>query len=65
MRSDGNDSLRVACIPIVFEPYTAEAYAQSRDWIAEREIFEGGKSGTGTDTYGDAVVRLVSAQGLT
>jgi hypothetical protein len=38
----------------VFEPY-----AQSRDWIAEREIFEGGESGMGTDTYGDAVVRLV------
>ena len=28
---------------IVFEPYTAEAFAQSRDWIAERKIFEGGK----------------------
>src|ERR1700730_9456079 len=33
---------------IVFEPYTAEAFAQSRDWIAEREIFEGGKSSMGT-----------------
>ena len=43
---------------IVFEPYTAEAFAQSRDWIAEREIFEGGKSSMGTDTYTDAVVRL-------
>jgi hypothetical protein len=38
--------------------YTAEAFAQSRDWIAEREIFEGGKSSMGTDTYTDAVVRL-------
>jgi hypothetical protein len=43
---------------VVFEPYTAEAFAQSRDWIAEREIFEGGKSRMGTDTYTDAVVRL-------
>ena len=43
---------------IVFEPYTAEAFAQSRHWIAEREIFEGGKSSMGTDTYTDAVVRL-------
>ncbi len=43
---------------IVFEPYTEEAFSQARDWIAEREIFEGGRSNMGTDTYSDAVVRL-------
>ena len=43
---------------IVFEPYTEEAFAQSRDWIAEREIFEGGKPNMGSDSYKDVVVRL-------
>ena len=36
---------------IVFEPYTEEAFLQSRDWIAEREIFEGGKPSMGSDSY--------------
>jgi ABC-type nitrate/sulfonate/bicarbonate transport system substrate-binding protein len=45
---------------IVFEPYTEDAFAQSRDWIAEREIFAGGKSGMGSDNYKDAVVRLTA-----
>jgi ABC-type nitrate/sulfonate/bicarbonate transport system substrate-binding protein len=43
---------------IVFEPYTAEAFAQARDWIAEREIFEGGRPAMGSDSYQDVVVRL-------
>ena len=43
---------------IVFEPYTEEAFTQSRDWIAEREIFAGGKSGMGIDSYKDVAVRL-------
>ncbi len=43
---------------IVFEPYTEEAFAQSRDWIAEREIFEGGKPNMGSDSYKEVVVRL-------
>jgi hypothetical protein len=43
---------------IVFEPYTEEAFAQSRDWIAEREIFEGGKPNMGSNSYKDAVVQL-------
>jgi hypothetical protein len=43
---------------IVFEPYTEEAFAQSRDWIAERDIFEGGKPNMGSDSYKDVVVRL-------
>lgn len=43
---------------IVFEPYTQEAFSQSRDWIAERQIFEGGRSRMGTDRYDEAVVRL-------
>ena len=43
---------------IVFEPYTEDAFAQARDWIAEREIFEGGRPNMGTDIYKDAVVRL-------
>jgi len=44
---------------IVFEPYTEEAFSQSRDWIAEREIFEGGKPNMGTNNYSEAVVRIV------
>ena len=43
---------------IVFEPYTAEAFAQSRDWIAERQIFDGGRLRMGTDRYDEAVIRL-------
>lgn len=43
---------------IVFEPYTEAAFAQSRDWIAERQIFEGGRSHLGTDDYDQAVIRL-------
>jgi hypothetical protein len=43
---------------IVFEPYTEEAFAQSRAWIAEREIFAGGKPAMGSDSYQDVVVRL-------
>lgn len=44
---------------IVFEPYSEEVFAESRDWIASREIFEGGKKTMGTDSYKDAVVRLM------
>ncbi|MGH7045821.1 MAG: hypothetical protein ACREE2_05445 [Stellaceae bacterium] len=43
---------------IVFEPYTEEAFAQARDWIADREIFEGGKAAMGSDNYRDVVLRL-------
>jgi hypothetical protein len=43
---------------IVFEPYTQEAFEQSRSWIAEREIFEGGKPSMGSDEYEDVVLRL-------
>jgi ABC-type nitrate/sulfonate/bicarbonate transport system substrate-binding protein len=43
---------------IVFEPYTEGAFAQSRDWIAEREIFEGGRTGMGSDTYADVSLQL-------
>jgi hypothetical protein len=43
---------------IVFEPYTEEAFAQSRDWIAEREIFEGGRPAMGSDNYREVVLRL-------
>jgi hypothetical protein len=43
---------------IVFEPYTEEAFAQSRDWIAAREIFEGGRSGIGSHIYREVVIRL-------
>jgi hypothetical protein len=41
---------------IVFEPYTQDAFSQSRDWIAERGIFEDGKMGEGT--YLDAVIQV-------
>jgi hypothetical protein len=43
---------------LVFEPYTEAAFTQSRDWIAERGIFEGGRAGMGTDDYRDAVYQL-------
>jgi hypothetical protein len=43
---------------IVFEPYTQEAFSQSRDWIAERGIFGRGKAEMGSDSYADAVMRL-------
>jgi hypothetical protein len=32
---------------IVFEPYTQEAFEQSREWIAQHEIFAAGGLGTG------------------
>ncbi|MGH7096915.1 MAG: ABC transporter substrate-binding protein [Stellaceae bacterium] len=43
---------------IVFEPYTEEAFARSRSWIAEREIFEGGLPAMGSDNYQDVVLRV-------
>ena len=43
---------------IVFEPYTEEVFAQSREWIAAREIFEAGKAPAATDSYAAAVLRL-------
>ena len=43
---------------IVFEPYTEEVFAQSREWIAAREIFEAGKAPAATDSYAVAVLRL-------
>ncbi|MDB5461082.1 MAG: hypothetical protein JWO72_2823 [Caulobacteraceae bacterium] len=41
---------------IVFEPYTEESFAQSREWIADHGIFEEGKMGAGS--YLDAVIQL-------
>lgn len=43
---------------IVFEPYTEEAFTESQQWIAQREIFEGA-NGTGTICYADATARIV------
>jgi len=43
---------------IVFEPYTEEAFSESRDWIAERNIFEGGKPNMGNDAYKEVTVHL-------
>jgi hypothetical protein len=43
---------------IVFEPYTEEAFTESQQWIAQREIFEGA-NGTGAICYTDATARLV------
>jgi uncharacterized protein YndB with AHSA1/START domain len=43
---------------IVFETYTEEVFTASRDWIAEREIFEGGLSNMGKGIYGDVVLQL-------
>ena len=39
---------------LVFEPYTAEAFDQSRDWIADHGIFTA--EGLGSRTYGEAIV---------
>ena len=44
---------------LVFEPYTREVFEDSRRWIAEHGIFEGGQMGTGR--YEDSVVSLASA----
>ena len=41
---------------IVFEPYTKEVFEESFAWIAEREIFEPGKMGSGK--YEDSAVTL-------
>ena len=41
---------------IVFEPYSREIFDDSRAWIAERGIFEGGD--LGSQAYDNAVVRL-------
>lgn len=41
---------------IVFEPYTEEVFAQSRDWIVDHGIFETDKMGG--DTYLDAVIQV-------
>jgi len=43
---------------IVFEPYTEEAFTESQEWIAQREIFEGA-NGTGKICYTEATTRLV------
>jgi hypothetical protein len=43
---------------IVFEPYSREIFEDSRQWIAERGIFEGNDLGAGA--YDKAVVRLAS-----
>ena len=43
---------------IVFEPYTEEAFTESQEWIAQREIFEGA-SGTGKICYTEATTRLI------
>ena len=42
---------------LVFEPYTQEAFEDSRRWIAEHGIFPDGNLGTGS--YEQAVVRLM------
>jgi ABC-type nitrate/sulfonate/bicarbonate transport system substrate-binding protein len=41
---------------LIFEPYTQEAFEESFDWIARREIFPEG--GMGSGKYEDAVVSL-------
>jgi len=43
---------------IVFEPYTAAAFTESREWIGDREIFGGGNIALGSDNYLEAVFRL-------
>ena len=41
---------------IVFEPYTEEVFAQSRDWIVDHGIFDSDKMGA--DAYLDAVIQV-------
>jgi ABC-type nitrate/sulfonate/bicarbonate transport system substrate-binding protein len=43
---------------LVFEPYTKEAYEESFEWIAQRQIFNNGDMGAGN--YENAVLRLGS-----
>jgi hypothetical protein len=43
---------------IVFEPYTKEVFAQSREWIADHSIFDAGKMGSGE--YEQAVISLAA-----
>jgi hypothetical protein len=42
---------------IVFEPYTEETFAVSREWIADHDIFEGGD--LGNKRYEDATVSVM------
>ena len=41
---------------IVFEPYSREVFDDSRQWIKERGIFDGGD--LGAKAYDNAVVRM-------
>lgn len=43
---------------IVFEPYSREIFESSQQWIAERDIFEGGD--LGDRNYDDAVVTMAA-----
>ena len=43
---------------LVFEPYTKEAHAQTRAWIAAHGIFT--ETGIGSASYDDSVISLVS-----
>jgi len=43
---------------LLFEPYTKEAYEESFEWIAQRQIFNNGDMGAGN--YENAVLRLAS-----
>jgi ABC-type nitrate/sulfonate/bicarbonate transport system substrate-binding protein len=42
---------------LVFEPYSEEAFQESRDWIAAHGIFP--DNNLGTDRYGEATISLV------
>ncbi len=41
---------------IVFEPYSAEVFSESREWIAEHGIFD--QRGMGSDNWSDAVIQI-------
>lgn len=41
---------------IVFEPYTAQVFEESREWIVEHGIFDA--ANMGSDAYADAVLQL-------
>jgi hypothetical protein len=43
---------------LVFEPYTKEAFEESFEWIAQRQIFAGADMGSGK--YESSVLTLAS-----
>ena len=43
---------------IVFEPYSAEIFGETREWVSERGIFD--KGGMGSDDYANAIFKVAA-----